>query len=147
LRLDDAQEPHERGAVLVAAVFEAFIAIYQRRTEDLMRLATGGTGVLQPGAIPTDLVARLANTAAETAQRVLTICMRALDYMAPIDPTFGDFLRAVVTSDADLAPDHGSAIASLRRSVQSAHLSADSSVGPDAVLAAAGRSSAAMRAG
>jgi subtilisin family serine protease len=104
---DDAQEPHERGAILVAAVFEAFVAIYQRRTDDLMRLATGGTGVLQPGAIPTDLVARLANTAADTAQRVLTICMRALDYMAPIDPTFGDYLRAVVTSDADLAPDHG----------------------------------------
>ena len=72
-----------------------------------MRLASGGTGVLRPGAIPTDLVDRLANTAADTAQRVLTICMRALDYMAPIDPTFGDYLRAVVTSDADLAPDHG----------------------------------------
>jgi hypothetical protein len=70
-------------------------------------LASGGTGVLRPGAIPTDLVDRLANTAADTAQRVLTICMRALDYMAPIDPTFGDYLRAVVTSDADLAPDHG----------------------------------------
>ena len=104
---DDAQEPHERGAILVAAVFEAFVAIYQRRTDDLMRLASGGTGVLRPGAIPTDLVDRLANTAADTAQRVLTICMRALDYMAPIDPTFGDYLRAVVTSDADLAPDHG----------------------------------------
>ena len=88
-------------------MFEAFVAIYQRRTDDLMRLATGGTGVLRPGAIPTDLVDRLANTAADTAQRVLTICMRALDYMAPIDPTFGDYLRAVVTSDADLAPDHG----------------------------------------
>ena len=59
------------------------------------------------GRDPTDLVDRLANTAADTAQRVLTICMRALDYMAPIDPTFGDYLRAVVTSDADLAPDHG----------------------------------------
>ena len=57
---DDAQEPHERGAILVAAVFEAFVAIYQRRTDDLMRLASGGTGVLRPGAIPTDLVARLA---------------------------------------------------------------------------------------
>jgi hypothetical protein len=108
LRLyDDATEPHERGAILVAAVFDAFVAIYRRRTADLMRLATGGSGVLRPGAIPIELVDRLANAAADTAQRVLTLCLRAVDYMPPIDPTFGDFLRAVVTTDADLAPDHG----------------------------------------
>jgi hypothetical protein len=103
----DTLEPHERGAILVAAVFEAFVAIYARRTEDLYRLATGGSGVLLAGAVHPDLVQRLARTAADTAQRVLTICIRALDYMPPIDPTFGDYLRAVVTSDADLAADHG----------------------------------------
>lgn len=99
------QEPHDRGAALVAAVFDAFLAIYKRRTADLFRLATGGTGVLKPGAIHTDLVERLADEAAKTAQRVLTICIRALDYMPPVDIGFGDYLRALITADHDLVPD------------------------------------------
>ena len=55
-----ATEAHDRGAVLVAAVFEAFLAIYRTRSADLIRLATGGTGVLPAGAISQDLVNRLA---------------------------------------------------------------------------------------
>src|SRR5262249_14423969 len=38
--------PHARGALLVAAVFDAFLAIYRTRTADLLRIYTGGTGVL-----------------------------------------------------------------------------------------------------
>ena len=38
-------EPHDRGRVLVAAVFDAFLSIYERRTRDLVRLATGGSGI------------------------------------------------------------------------------------------------------
>ena len=100
-------EPHERGAILVAAMFEAFVAIYTRRTADLVRLASGGTGIPFAGAIHPDLVGRLAQAAVETAQRILTTAIRALDYMPPVDPTFGDYLRAVVTADADMDPDHG----------------------------------------
>ena len=37
--------PHSRGAVLVAAVFDAFIAIYKARIADLLRISTAGTGV------------------------------------------------------------------------------------------------------
>ena len=44
-------EPHARGAILVAAIFDAFLAIYERRTADLLRLATAGTGILGQGAI------------------------------------------------------------------------------------------------
>src|SRR5262249_42282538 len=40
-------EPHERGRILVSAVFDAFLSIYKRRTTDLLRLATGGTGILR----------------------------------------------------------------------------------------------------
>nr|WP_294502945.1 S8 family serine peptidase [uncultured Rhodopila sp.] len=101
------KEPHNRGAILVAAVFEAFVAIYSRRVEDLFRIASGGSGLVGAGALHPDLVERLAQTATDTAQRVLTICIRALDYMPPVDPTFGDYLRAVVTADADLTPDRG----------------------------------------
>ena len=49
-------EPHARGAILVAAVFDAFLAIYRGRVADLLRIATGGTGVLPAGAVHPDLV-------------------------------------------------------------------------------------------
>ena len=100
-----SREAHARGAVLVAAVFDAFLAIYERRTADLVRLATGGTGVLQPGALHPDLVTRLADEAAKSAQHVLTMCIRALDYCPPVDLTFGEYLRAIITADVDLVRD------------------------------------------
>src|SRR5262249_6040309 len=45
------QEPHDRGDILVAAVFEAFTKIYDSRVADLRRIASKGTGVLAPGTI------------------------------------------------------------------------------------------------
>jgi Subtilase family len=98
-------EPHARGALLVAAVFAAFTSVYDRKTGDLFRLATGGTGVLPRGAIPHDLADRLAAEAAAIAGSILTICIRALDYCPPIDLTFGEYLRALITADHDLIPD------------------------------------------
>jgi subtilisin family serine protease len=99
---DDATEPHDRGAVLVAAVFDGFLQIYRRRTADLLRLATNGTGVLPAGEISTDLVDRLAREAAKVAGHILNMCIRALDYCPPIDLTFGEYLRALITADTDL---------------------------------------------
>jgi hypothetical protein len=98
-------EPHDRGRILVAAVFDAFLSIYKRRTADLLRLATEGSGILRPGAIHPDLVTRLANEAAKSAQHVLNMCIRALDYCPPTDITFGEYLRAVITADHDLVAD------------------------------------------
>ena len=103
--LDQTLEPHARGSILVAAVFDAFLQIYDHRTADLYRLATGGTGILRPGAIHPDLVARLSEEAAKCAQHTLTMCIRALDYCPPVDITFGEFLRAIITADRDLVPD------------------------------------------
>jgi hypothetical protein len=97
--------PHSRGAILVAAVFDAFIAIYERRTEDLLRIYTGGTGVLPDGAIHPDLVKRLAGEAVKTAGHMLNMCIRALDYIPPVDITFGEYLRGIITADADLISD------------------------------------------
>jgi hypothetical protein len=104
-----ANEAHDLGAVLVAAVFDAFLQIYKRRTVDLLRLATGGTGILPEGEISSDLVNRLAREASKVAGHVLNICIRALDYCPPVDLNFGEYLRALVTADTDLVPDdkHG----------------------------------------
>lgn len=97
--------PHSRGAVLVAAVFDAFIAIYKARIADLLRIYTGGTGVLPSGAIHPDLVNRLAEEATKSASHVLTMCIRALDYLPPVDVTFFEYLRALITADLDLVSD------------------------------------------
>lgn len=97
--------PHARGAILVAAVFDAFLTIYENRTADLLRLATGGTGVLPDGAIHPDLVRRLADEAATAASHVLRICIRALDYLPPVDVTFFEYLRALITADFEMVND------------------------------------------
>jgi hypothetical protein len=97
--------PHARGALLVAAIFDAFLAIYNTRTADLVRLSSGGSGVLPAGAIHPDLVHRLCEEASKSAKHVLTMIIRALDYLPPVDVTFFEFLRAVITADLDLVPD------------------------------------------
>ena len=52
-----------------------------------------------------DLVTRLAREAEKASQHVLTMCIRALDYLPPVDVTFGDYLRALITADFDIMPD------------------------------------------
>ena len=100
-----ATEPHDRGAILVAAMFDAFLSIYKARIADLLRIATGGSGVLPEGNLHPDLVNRLAGEATKTAGHILRMAIRALDYCPPVDITFGEYLRALVTADDDLVPD------------------------------------------
>lgn len=98
--LDNATEPHDRGAVLVAAVFDAFFSAFMERSADLIRMAraaAGGSDDIHP-----DIAARLAKEAARTAQHFCTMCIRAIDYCPPVDITFGEFLRALITSDTML---------------------------------------------
>lgn len=103
--LERTHEPHARGALLVAAVFGAFLKVYRARTLDLYRIASEGTGLLRAGDLPHDLSNRLADEAARCAQYVLQMCIRAIDYCPPVGITFGDYLRALVTGDQDLNPD------------------------------------------
>jgi hypothetical protein len=102
--LAETAEPHDRGAILVAAVFGAFTRVYRARTRDLFRIATEGTGVLREGDIHPDLVNRLAEEAQRGAERALQMCIRAIDYCPPVGITFGAYLRAVVTADYDINP-------------------------------------------
>ncbi len=101
----NTSEPHDRGSILVAAVFEAFINIYKNRVADLLRIASNGTGILRRGELHPDLVNRLAGEASKAAGHVLNMCVRALDYCPPVDLTFGEYLRAIITADADLVAD------------------------------------------
>ncbi len=106
-QLERTRGAHARGAILVAAVFRAFLLIYRARSADLFRIATNGTGILPEGDIHPDLTRRLAEEAAEAADRVLQMCIRAIDYCPPVDVTFGDFLRGIVTADLDFSAADG----------------------------------------
>lgn len=102
---DEEEDPHHRGAVLVAAVFAAFLTIYEARASEMIRLATNGSGRLPEGDLSYDLSRQLAREASKTAKHVLDMCIRALDYCPPVNLTFGDYLRALVTADRDLQPE------------------------------------------
>jgi len=95
-------EPHDRGSILMSATMEAMFEAYNARVQDLYEIA----GLKGPGdAVGPDLTARLATEASRSALNVLTMYIRAFDYLPPVDVSFGDFLRAVVTADWELAPD------------------------------------------
>jgi hypothetical protein len=98
-------EPHDRGSILVAAVFDAYFTIYSRRTFDLFRIFRAGGGAITQSDLPAPLANRLATEASRTAEEFFVICARALDYCPPFDITFGDFLRSVLTAHLDLCPD------------------------------------------
>ncbi len=87
-------------------MFDAFLAIYERAhrrpaaARDRRHAACCRRARIHP-----DLVNRLAAEAAKAAQHVLTMCIRALDYCPPVDITFGEYLRAIITADTDCVPD------------------------------------------
>jgi len=97
-------EPHARGEILVGAVFDAFLTIFERNTADLMRIAIGRS-TPSGEELSRDLVNRLAAEAAKAAEHVLRMCVRGLDYLPVTDVTFGEYLRAILTADRDLVPE------------------------------------------
>ncbi len=98
-------EPHKRGSILVAAIFDAFFTVYVKRTRDLVRIARAGGAPSEGGNVHPDLARRLCQEAVKTATHFLNICIRAVDYCPPVDLQFGEYLRALVTADAQLVPD------------------------------------------
>jgi hypothetical protein len=101
---DSVTHPHERGGYLVAAVYDAFAMIYERRTADLMRINAAASRGTEGDLLP-DIVERLATEATKAADHVMRMCVRALDYVPPVDMTFGEYLRAIITADHDLVPN------------------------------------------
>lgn len=102
---DRTLEAHDLGSVLVAAVFDAFTTVYERKIARYVRLATAGSGVLPAGELPLDLQGILADRASRLASQFLSIVIRAIDYCPPCDLSFGEFLRAMITADYELVPD------------------------------------------
>jgi hypothetical protein len=100
---DPSLEPHERGAILVAAIFDAYFTVYLRQTADLFRLYRTG-GNFQTSEISGPLANLLAKAASKTADILFKICVRAIDYCPVVDITFGDYLRALITADRDNHP-------------------------------------------
>src|SRR5207249_3439882 len=80
------------------------LTVYINRTRDLIRMAYPDGRELVPNFLHADLANRLADEAATTATRIQNICLRALDYCPPVDITFGDYLRAIVTADYEHEP-------------------------------------------
>lgn len=105
LQYTETLPEHTMGELLLSAVFDAFDTVFRRRTARLRRLATGGSGILPPGAMHPDLLDALAQSAASLAQRFMAVTVRALDFCPPAGLSLGEYLRAMVTADALLVPD------------------------------------------
>ena len=106
MTIHEEREPHDRGAILVAALFRAFTRTSTRTGSR----TCGGSRPAGPACCPTATCTPtwstgLADEAAKSARHMLTMCVRALDYVPPVDLTFGEYLRALITADYDLVQD------------------------------------------
>jgi hypothetical protein len=98
-----SSDPHARGSILVAAVFDAFFSVYMSQADVLFRIYHAG-GPERNDDLPVPLAEVLAGYASGTAAFFFQLCARSLDYCPPVDLTFGDFLRALITVAKDLDP-------------------------------------------
>src|SRR5262245_59011368 len=105
VKYDPALEPHQLGSVLVSAVFEAFVTVVRRKGERLLRIAGLDSRLVGQAQLGEELVRALAQEASDVATRFLDICIRAIDYCPPVDLEMGEYLRALVTADAELVHD------------------------------------------
>lgn len=97
----DADAPaHELGEILVAAIVEAFLTVYERKAAPYLRVWSNWAG--DP---PDDLVDMLAHIASRLASQFLNICIRAIDYSPVTAIQLGEYLRALITADRDVVPD------------------------------------------
>lgn len=88
------QEAHTRGEILSAAVMRTLVAIWVGRINELGTFAGDYYNLNE-----------VAAEGAKVADHLLTMVIRALDYCPPLDLEFSDFLAALLTIDAEIAPD------------------------------------------
>jgi hypothetical protein len=102
MKYDPDLEPHVLGSVLVSAVFEAFATIVKRKTERYFRIAGLEPRDFGRVTLGDALIRALAQEASDVAGQFLNVCIRAVDYCPPADIEFGEYLRALITADADV---------------------------------------------
>jgi hypothetical protein len=95
-------EAHDMGSVLLAAVFEAFVTIFRRKSERYFRIAGIAPDHAGQAELGGELVKVLAQEASDIASHFLDICIRAIDYCPPVDMELGEYLRALITADRDV---------------------------------------------
>ncbi|HEY0730491.1 MAG TPA: hypothetical protein VGD38_20570 [Pyrinomonadaceae bacterium] len=93
--VEEFQEPHRRGEILVAAMLNAFLHAWRAR---IHKLKGGRSRVM----LDLELVVE---QGADAANQLLTMAIRALDYTPPTDLQFSDYLSALITADKELVPD------------------------------------------
>lgn len=91
LAQEEYEEAHQCGEVLVAAAMNAYLDVWVNRLK-----ALGDSEYVDRD--------RVVEEGAELADRLLTMCIRAIDYCPPTDLQFGDFASAVLTADWELNP-------------------------------------------
>ncbi|GAA5202269.1 hypothetical protein [Microbacterium jejuense] len=94
-------EPHRRGEVLVAIVLDVLIDIWAKRLEALFSQPEG----TRRGKEVTVDRARAAEEGVKAASQLLTMLIRGLDYLPPVEFEFSDLLDAVLLADAEVVPD------------------------------------------
>lgn len=96
--LSQFQEPHRRGEVLVAIVLDVLIDIWVKRLEPLLSPE-------REAQVATLDRVRAAEEGARAATQLLTMLIRGLDYLPPVEFEFGDLLNAVLLADTEVVPD------------------------------------------
>jgi hypothetical protein len=94
-KLEEFQEPHRRGEILVAAMLNSFLQAWRARIDQLERGRYGAKLDLQ----------MVVEQGTDAADQLLTMAIRALDYAPPTDLQFRDYLSALITADKELVPD------------------------------------------
>jgi hypothetical protein len=86
-------EPHRRSEILVSAFLHTLVGMWAARLEPLA-MVDGGLDS-----------ARVAEEGVKSAEHLLGMLLRSLDYLPPVDLEFADVIDSVLTADTRLAPD------------------------------------------
>ncbi len=91
---------HRRGEILVAAMMNAFVEAWSARLQKNWSASEPASSTIPQGVIP-----HWAEEGADAADYLLTMAIRALDYMPPLHIEFTDYLNALITADRELHSD------------------------------------------
>jgi hypothetical protein len=90
------QEPHRRGELIVAAIMNSFLEVWEKRLAPYLEDRDENANID---------VNLIIDEGASAAEHLLTMVIRALDFTPPTDLSFGDFLSALLTADSVVVPD------------------------------------------